>query len=107
MKNVYVAGYKGMVGSAIQAHLKIHHKNIITSRVTLSTDQKQVADFFKRLIDEVYLAAAKVGGINANYIYPADFIENLMIQSNVINSAYKWSTKTIIFRFILYLSKNG
>ena len=66
MKNVYVAGYKGMVGSAICRHLAKDSsiKIITTSRADLDlTDQKQVADFFQKThIDEVYLAAAKVGG---------------------------------------------
>lgn len=102
MKNVYVAGHKGMVGSAICRYLAKDSsiKTITISRADLDlTDQKQVADFFQQThIDEVYLAAAKVGGINANYIYPADFIyENLMIQSNVINSAYKCGVQKLLF----------
>ena len=82
-KNVYVAGHNGMVGSAIIR--KLHGNkdvNLITrSRPQLDlTNQSQVADFFASAnIDEVYLAAAKVGGIHANNTYPAEFIyENLI-----------------------------
>ena len=93
MTNIFVAGHEGMVGSAILRGLaKKENINLITaSRKELDlTDQLQVQKFFsKNIIDQVYLCAAKVGGIHANNTYPADFIyQNLTIQNNVINTAY-------------------
>lgn len=90
---IFVAGHRGMVGSAITRHLEIRgYNNIITrTRSELDlTNQQAVLDFFQsEKIDQIYLAAAKVGGIAANSSYPADFIyENLMVQSNVIHSAH-------------------
>jgi len=100
--NVYVAGHKGMVGSSIcrklreNSDVKIIKKN--RSELDL-TNQKLVNDFFlDEKIHQVYLAAAKVGGIHANNTYPADFLyENLMIQSNVINSAFHSGIKKLLF----------
>ncbi len=88
---IYIAGHNGLVGSAIFRLLqKQGFNNILTrSRDELNlTNQKQVNNFFKKeKPDYVILAAAKVGGIHANNIYPADFIyQNLMIETNVINS---------------------
>ena len=93
MKNIFIAGHNGMVGSALVRQLKKNsHNNIITSdRNELDlTNQKEVNQFFKlHDIEEVYLAAAKVGGINANNQYPASFIyENLMMECNVIHQAF-------------------
>lgn len=89
MAKVFVAGHRGMVGSAIYDQLIAAGDNVITaSRDELDlTNQLQVESFFKAYkFDQVYLAAAKVGGIHANNIYPAEFIyENLMIQNNVIH----------------------
>jgi len=91
-KTIYVAGHRGMVGSAIVRRLNSLGKDrIITaakSELDL-VDQAAVNSFFKmHRIDEVYLAAAKVGGIQANNVYPADFIyQNLMMQANVIDAA--------------------
>lgn len=102
MKRIFVAGHRGMVGSAICRTLrKLDNCEIITrdrSELDL-TDQGGVADFFSReSIDQVYLAAAKVGGIHANNTYPAEFIfENLMIELNVINSAYQAGIEKLLF----------
>ena len=102
MKTVFVAGHKGMVGSAIVRELtKDNHIKIITcdrSEVDL-VNQAQVNDFFtQNKIDEVYLAAAKVGGIQANNTYPADFIyENLMIEANIIHAAHQNNVQKLLF----------
>ena len=97
-----VFGYKGMVGSAICRNLENAGINDIlkTSREDIDLlDQSNVVNYFKdNKIDYVYLAAAKVGGIYANNTYPAEFIyENLMIQSNVIHSAYLSGVKKLLF----------
>jgi GDP-L-fucose synthase len=99
---IFVAGHHGMVGSAIVRQLKVlGHINIITrTRAELDlTNQQAVIDFFQtEKIDQVYLAAAKVGGIIANNTYPADFIyENLMIQCNIINSAHLANIQQLLF----------
>ena len=99
---IYVAGHKGMAGSAIVRQLKQEgFKNIITaqrSELDLS-DQSNVRFFFKEnKLDCVVLAAAKVGGIQANNDYPAEFIyQNLAIQSNVIFESYKSGIKNLLF----------
>lgn len=99
---IYIAGHRGMVGSAIQRNLqKRGYTNFVTrtsSELDLR-DQKAVEEFFAAEQPEyVFLAAAKVGGIQANNIYRADFLyENLMIQNNVIHSAYKYKTKKLMF----------
>lgn len=102
MKRVFVAGHRGMVGSAIVRRLeRLEDYEIVTAnRASLNLlDQKSVADFFTtQKFDEVYLAAAKVGGIVANNSYPADFIyENLMIECNIIHSAFKSGVKRLLF----------
>ncbi len=102
MKKVFVAGHRGMVGSAIVRQLeKRDDVQVITkTRSELDlTNQQAVADFFaSEGIEQVYLAAAKVGGIHANNTYPAEFIyENLMIESNIINSAYQNGVKKLLF----------
>ena len=101
-KKIFIAGHKGMVGSAIMSKLIDEgFSNIIkASRDVLDlTDQSSVRDFFtSQKIDYVFLAAAKVGGINANNSNPADFIyENLMIQSNVIKAAHDNGVKRLLF----------
>ena len=102
MKKVFVAGHKGMVGSAITRQLSLSNDiEIITcdrGKVDL-VNQSQVLDFFqKNKIDEVYLAAAKVGGIQANNNYPADFIyENLMIEANIIHAAHLNDVQKLLF----------
>lgn len=102
MKNVFVAGHRGMVGSALVRKLSASGDiNVITctrSEVDL-VNQQAVLDFFKsNQIDEVYLSAAKVGGIHANNTYPAQFIyENLMIQANIIHAAHLTDVDKILF----------
>ena len=86
--NIFIAGHKGMVGSAIVRTLSNDSSNnlITADRRSLNLlDQESINSFFKQnRIDQVYLAAAKVGGIYANNEYPAQFIyENLMIQANI------------------------
>ena len=99
---IYIAGCTGLVGSALVRILqKEGYKNILTkTRPKLDlTQQKEVEDFFEKEKPEyVFLAAAKVGGILANNTYPADFIrDNLMIETNVIDSAYKNKVKKMLF----------
>ena len=100
-KPVFIAGHKGMVGSALVRLLKKKKIEIITKeKEELNLlNQKKVQSFFKNnKIDQVYLAAARVGGINANQSYPAEFIyENLMIQNNIIHSAFKSEVKKLLF----------
>jgi GDP-L-fucose synthase len=98
---IFVAGHKGMVGSAIVRFLKNQDVEIITKdRTELDLlNQGSVQKFFEHeKIDQVYLAAAKVGGIYANNTYPADFIyENLMVQANVIHSTFLNGVKKLLF----------
>jgi len=99
---IFLAGHKGMVGSAVLRHLKNKkYKNIITQNKNKLNllDQKQTETFIcKNKPDFIILAAARVGGILANQNYKANFIyENLMIQTNVIHSAYKAGVKKLIF----------
>ncbi|MFC1842058.1 GDP-L-fucose synthase family protein [Candidatus Dependentiae bacterium] len=99
---IYVAGHKGLVGSAITRELKkMGFTNIVTrsSKELDLRDQKQVELFFQQEQPKfIFLAAAKVGGIKANNDYPADFIyDNLMIQTNVIQNAYKYGVKKLLF----------
>ena len=99
---IYVAGHRGMVGSAIVRRLKKEgFNNIITlgSKELDLTNQQAVADFFAAEKPEyVFLAAAKVGGIHANNIYRADFIyQNLMIECNVIHQSYVQGVKKLLF----------
>lgn len=100
---IFVAGHRGMVGSAIVRKLIQNgcSDNIITrshSELDL-INQKEVDEFFLReRPDIVYLAAAKVGGIHANSTYPADFIyQNLMIASNVINASHRNNVKKLLY----------
>lgn len=99
---IFVAGHRGMVGSAIVRRLKaIGYTNIITrSRKELNLlDQQAVHQFFEQnKIQQIYLAAAKVGGILANNTYPAEFIhDNLMIEANVIHEAHKANINKLLF----------
>jgi GDP-L-fucose synthase len=99
---IFVAGHRGLVGSAIIRKLKEkEYNNIVTKQKCFLdlTNQSQVEDFFQRERPEyVFLSAAKVGGINYNKSVPADFIrENLQIQTNVIDSAYRNGCKKLLF----------
>jgi GDP-L-fucose synthase len=99
---IYLAGHKGLVGSAILRRLKdTGHKNIITrTRKQLDLkDKKKVLNFFKKnKFKFVIIAAAKVGGIYANNKYRADFIyDNLTIQNNIIHSSFIIGVKNLIF----------
>jgi GDP-L-fucose synthase len=99
---IYVAGHRGLVGSALVRKLKASgYRRIVTkTRNELDlTDSKQVNRFFADNRPEyVFLAAAKVGGIYANSRYPADFIrDNLFIQTNVIDAAYRYETSKLLF----------
>jgi GDP-L-fucose synthase len=99
---IYIAGHRGMVGSAILRKLqKEGFKNIIvrTSAELDLKDQVKVRAFFEaERPDYIYLAAAKVGGIMANNTYRAEFLyDNIMIQSNVIDSAYRTGAKKLMF----------
>lgn len=99
---VFVAGHRGMVGSAIVRKLSLDKsvEILCQNRDELDlTSQKDVASFFQaQNVDQVYLAAAKVGGIVANNTYPAEFIyENLMIQSNIIHSAHTVGVQKLLF----------
>jgi len=99
---IYVAGHKGLVGSAIVRKLTSEgYTNLVlkTSQDLDLTIQADVDTFFKsENVEYVFLAAAKVGGIWSNNIYRADFIyKNLMIQSNILNAAYKYGVKKLVF----------
>jgi len=99
---IYIAGHRGMVGSAIFRALKKRGLDNIITRTSSELDlrnQQAVADFFEEeKPDYVYLAAAKVGGIVANNTYRADFIyENLMIESNIIHHSYLNGVKKLMF----------
>jgi len=99
---IYVAGHKGMVGSAILRKLeKEGYSNIITrtSAELDLRDQHATNEFFEKEQPEyVFLAAAKVGGINANNVYKADFIyDNLIIEANVIKAAHSYQVKKLLF----------
>lgn len=99
---VFVAGHKGMVGSAIVRRLRaLGYTNIVTrDRAQLNLlDQLAVMNFFAETkIEQVYMAAAKVGGIHANNTYPAEFIyENLMMQANVIHAAHQHDVQKMLF----------
>ena len=99
---IFVAGHRGMVGSAIVRHLEaLGFKNLVlkTSSEVDLRNQQDVSDFFSIEKPEyVFLAAAKVGGINANNIYRAEFLyDNLAIEMNVIHSAYQNKVKKLLF----------
>lgn len=101
-QRIFIAGHKGMVGSAIWRQLSCdsNAEIIVRSRAELDlTNQAGVREFFAdHKIDQVYLASAKVGGIHANNTYPAEFIyENLMIEANIIHSAYMSGVEKLLF----------
>ena len=100
--NVFILGDRGMVGSSLVNHLKLNNSNKIITANRNELDllnQENVRLFFnKNKIDQVYLAAAKVGGIHANSKYPANFIyENLMIQTNVIHATHCSNVDKLLF----------
>ena len=104
VEKIYVAGHRGMVGSAIVRHLLaqgIDHSQIVTrTHAELElTNQLGVQELFaKEKPTQVYMAAAKVGGIHANNTYPAEFIyDNLMVQANVIDAAFKNGVTKLLF----------
>jgi len=104
MLKIYVAGHRGMVGSAIVRQLLAsgHKPEQIVGRTHAEldlTDQAAVRAFFAaEKPDQVYLAAARVGGIHANNTYPAEFIyDNLMVQANVIDAAFRHEVKKLLF----------
>ena len=99
---IYVAGHRGMVGSAIVRVLKGQGQANLVMRTHAEldlTDQQAVRHFFEtEKPDQVYLAAAKVGGIHANNTYPAEFIyQNLMVQANVIDAAFRNGVQKLLF----------
>ena len=99
---IFIAGHRGLVGSAIVRQLESRGFNNLLMRTHKELDlsnQAKVQKFFKQEnIDYVILAAAKVGGILANNTYPADFIyQNIMIEANIINSAYENKIKRLLF----------
>ena len=101
-QRIFIAGHRGMVGSAIVRQLEQRGDVdlVLRSRDELNLlDSKAVLDFFAaERIDQVYLAAAKVGGIVANNTYPADFIfENMMIESNIIHAAHLHNVNKLLF----------
>ncbi|WP_016598866.1 NAD-dependent epimerase/dehydratase family protein, partial [Yersinia pestis] len=101
-KRVFIAGHRGMVGSAIVRQLENRNdiELIIRDRTELDLmSQSAVQKFFAtEKIDEIYLAAAKVGGIQANNNYPAEFIyQNLMIECNIIHAAHLAGIQKLLF----------
>lgn len=101
-QKIYIAGHRGMVGSAIMRNLQAKGFNNIVTRTHSElnlTNQAAVQTFFaKEKPDQVYLAAAKVGGIYANNTFPAEFIyENLMMQNNVLHQSFLSGVKRLLF----------
>jgi GDP-L-fucose synthase len=99
---VFVAGHRGMVGSAIVRKLRDHGYTDIVTRDRQELDLVQQADvrkfFADERIDQVYMAAAKVGGIMANSTYPAEFIyQNLMVEANIVHEAWSAGVKRLLF----------
>ena len=101
MSNVFVAGHTGLVGSAICRRLESDGvQPLVVSRTEVDLSNQGAVDswFSSNPIEQVYLAAAKVGGIHANDTYPAEFLrDNLAIQTNIIHSAWKSGVKKLLF----------
>lgn len=100
-KSIFIAGHQGMVGSALvrllQKDSSVELKRRSRAELDLSSQAEVEAFFSETRVDEVYLAAAKVGGIHANNKYPAEFIyQNLMMECNVIHAAYKAGVKKLL-----------
>ena len=100
-QKIYIAGHRGMVGSAIARQLESENCQLITrkhSELDLTNQQQVNAFMAKEKPDQIYLAAAKVGGIHANNAYPAEFIyQNLMIEANIIHAAFQNGVKKLLF----------
>jgi GDP-L-fucose synthase len=101
-KRIFVAGHRGMVGSSLVRQLSTDPNNELVTRTREEldlTNQAGVAALFEQeKIDEVYLGAAKVGGIYANNTYPAEFIyDNLMVECNVVHQAWKAGVQKLLF----------
>lgn len=96
---IYVAGHKGLVGTALTRQLQAQgYTNIVTTDIDLRSQQSVSEYFYHEKPEYVFLAAAKVGGIGFNKAFPADFIrDNLLIQTNVIDSARVYGTKKLMF----------
>jgi GDP-L-fucose synthase len=99
---IYIAGHRGLAGSAILRNLqgRGYSNFLLRTRAELDLErQADVESFFEKERPEyVFLAAAKVGGIHANSTYPADFIyDNLLIECNVINAAYRYGVRKLLF----------
>jgi len=101
LSRIFIAGHRGMVGSAIHRLLQTENNDVVTknrAQLDLSNAEDVRRFFSDEKIDQVYLAAAKVGGIHANNIYPADFIaSNLSIQLNIIQSAFHTGVQKLLF----------
>ncbi|MGA8146952.1 MAG: GDP-L-fucose synthase [Gallionellaceae bacterium] len=100
-KAIFVAGHRGMVGSALIRQLERRGANMVTAtrkQLDLTSQAAVMAFFAGHHIHQVYLAAAKVGGIHANNTYPAEFIyENLMIEANIIHAAHSSGVQKLLF----------
>lgn len=111
-QRIFIAGHRGMVGSAIRRQLEQRGdvELVLRTRDELNLlDSRAVHDFFaSERIDQVYLAAAKVGGIVANNTYPADFIyQNMMIEQHHSRRASERREQTAVSRIVLYLPETG
>jgi len=101
-RRIYVAGHNGMVGSALVRHLRRDPSITVIARSHAQldlTEQAQVRRFFaEENPDEIYMAAARVGGIHANNTYPAEFIySNLMVEANVVHEAWRHGVEKLLF----------
>lgn len=99
MEKIFIAGHKGLVGSAMLRHCKDYEPITVSKQDLDLRNQTRVDEFVAHTApDKVVICAAKVGGIKANSTYPANFIyDNLMIQTNIINSSYKYGVKRLLF----------